>query len=459
MGRNQEMLFGAEEPQISTTQRTSPRTTDMSLKKRREEQYLKAQKKLLQLQREQATRIKAQQSQSKLMQMVLAKQKELEEKRRKKEKEEKQREEEERRRLEEEQSKRRFGLVRDNKENQYQTQFANIDSNEKISVAEERRKHAEEKRKAYEEEKLRLQREEEERRRQKEKEAMLLKKAALEEKKRLLLEEMARRKEKEEALRKEMAYKEKLDRWKSKYQKVSLPTGQKFLDKSTETKILDLNTKSENAEISQSNDKIVEMATTTTSSPEKIAENELENRVGSSVGGSSSLSEVKQNKKIGNPFTQEVCENLRVPCRFVTEHPCCKLPQRIELVGRPRAMDGSADLRWRFMQSRGRQAEGRMIEGFGSNRKSVSMQPVSSSFSVLSRPSPSIPYSHYTSKGVVSVPRYHYNGGPAVTSTILRQCWRLTYLNCARERDHPCCSLNSGRQRSTNLLDRWLSRN
>ena len=49
--RNQEMLFGSEEPQISTTQRTSPRTTDMSLKKRREEQYLKAQKKLLQLQR------------------------------------------------------------------------------------------------------------------------------------------------------------------------------------------------------------------------------------------------------------------------------------------------------------------------------------------------------------------------------------------------------------------------
>ena len=251
------------------------------------------------------------------MQMVLAKQKELEEKRKKKEEEEKQREEEEeRRRLEDEQSKKRFGSVGNNIGNQYQTQFANIDHNEKSTVAEERRKHAEEKRKAYEEEKLRLQREEEERRRQKEKEAMLLKKAALEEKKRLLLEEMARRKAKEEALRKEAAYKEKLDRWKSKYHKVSLPTGQKFLDKSTETKILDLNTKSENAEKSQSKDKIVEMATTETSLPEKIiAENELENRVGSSVGGSSSVSEVKQNKKIGNPFTQEVCENLRVPCR------------------------------------------------------------------------------------------------------------------------------------------------
>ena len=50
--RNQQMLFGKEEPKISTTQRTTTtRTTEMSLQKRREEQYLKAQQKLLQLQR------------------------------------------------------------------------------------------------------------------------------------------------------------------------------------------------------------------------------------------------------------------------------------------------------------------------------------------------------------------------------------------------------------------------
>jgi len=346
--------------------------------------------------------------------------------------------------------------------NQYQTQFSNTNfdryskEEERKKEAEQRRQQAEEKKKAYEEEKLRLQLEEERRKRQKEKEAAMLKKQELEEKKRMLLEEMERRKAKEEEAektrKKEAAYKEKLDRWRSKYQKLSLPTGQKFIDKSTETKILDSTKKKTEATKSDEN---ANMASVGTSWPEKVAENELENRVGSSVD---SLPEVKQKKKIGNPFTQEVCESLRVPCRFVTEHPCCKLPQRIELVGRPRAMDGSADLRWRFMQSRGRQAEGRMIEGFGSNRKSVSMQPVSSSFNVLSRPSSAIPYSHYTSKGVVSVPRYHYNGGPAVTSTILRQCWRLTYLNCARERDHPCCSLNSGGQRSTNLLDRWLSR-
>jgi len=476
--RNQQMLFGKEEPKISTTQRstprTTPRTTEMSLKKRREEQYLKAQQKLLQLQREQATRIKAQQSQSKLMQMVIAKQKELEERRRKKEQELKRREkekEEKRRQEGEEESKRRFGYVRSDREgsmsqsnqNQYQTQFSNTNfdrysaEEERKSEADQRRQQAEEKKKAYEEEKLRLQLEDERMKRQKEKEAALLKKQELEEKKRVLLEEMERRKAEEEeaekARKKDAAYKEKLDRWRSKYQKLSLPTGQKFIDKSTETKILD-STKKKTEAIKL--DKNANVASAGTSWPDKVAENELENRVGSSVD---SLPEVKQKKKIGNPFTQEVCESLRVPCRFVTEHPCCKLPQRIELVGRPRAMDGSADLRWRFMQSRGRQAEGRMIEGFGSNRKSVSMQPVSSSFSVLSRPSSSIPYSHYTSKGGVSVPRYHYNGGPAVTSTILRQCWRLTYLNCARERDHPCCSLNSGGgQRSTNMLDRWLSR-
>ena len=55
--RNQQMLFGKEELKISTTQRTTPRTTEMSLKKRREEQYLKAQQKLLQLQRYQCQRL------------------------------------------------------------------------------------------------------------------------------------------------------------------------------------------------------------------------------------------------------------------------------------------------------------------------------------------------------------------------------------------------------------------
>ena len=141
----------------------------------------------------------------------------------------------------------------------------------------------------------------------------MLKKQELEEKKRMLLEEMERRKAKEEEAektrKKEAAYKEKLDRWRSKYQKLSLPTGQKFIDKSTETKILDSTKKKTEATKSDEN---ANMASVNTSWPEKVAENELENRVGSSVD---SLPEVKQKKKIGNPFTQEVCESLRVPCR------------------------------------------------------------------------------------------------------------------------------------------------
>ena len=33
-------------------------------------------------------------------------------------------------------------------------------------------------------------------------------------------------------------------------------------------------------------------------------------------------------------FTESVCASLRVPCRFVTEHPCCSLPQGINMMAR-----------------------------------------------------------------------------------------------------------------------------
>merc|ERR1739838_131511 len=67
-------------------------------------------------------------------------------------------------------------------------------------------------------------------------------------------------------------------------------------------------------------------------------ENEIENFVKEEKGNT-----YKEHENQNTPFTEALCEKLRVPCRFVTEHPCCKLPQRIELVGRSRAMDGSAD--------------------------------------------------------------------------------------------------------------------
>jgi hypothetical protein len=38
--------------------------------------------------------------------------------------------------------------------------------------------------------------------------------------------------------------------------------------------------------------------------------------------------------------------NLHIVRRFVTEHPCCQIEQTIHMVGRPRALDGSADLRY-----------------------------------------------------------------------------------------------------------------
>ena len=33
-------------------------------------------------------------------------------------------------------------------------------------------------------------------------------------------------------------------------------------------------------------------------------------------------------------FSAAMCASLRVPCRFVTEHPCCQLPQDIGMLGR-----------------------------------------------------------------------------------------------------------------------------
>ena len=74
--------------------------------------------------------------------------------------------------------------------------------------------------------------------------------------------------------------------------------------------------------------------TTTTTTPKPVRrvwldvderENETENLVSSSSAGG---------RKEPTQFTAEVCERLRVPCRFVTEHPCCSLPQDIDMMGR-----------------------------------------------------------------------------------------------------------------------------
>ena len=43
--------------------------------------------------------------------------------------------------------------------------------------------------------------------------------------------------------------------------------------------------------------------------------------------------ETKTNPGAG-AVSKAMCSKLRVPCRFVTEHPCCKLPQDIGMLGR-----------------------------------------------------------------------------------------------------------------------------
>jgi hypothetical protein len=276
------------------------------------------------------------------------------------------------------------------------------------------------------------------------------------------------------------AYEDKLARWEQKKAKLSKSNRRKYIDKSDKTII-----KHEKMR------KVAKKPTTTETPPTTsvktilpIAEediilteilskeegnNEIENFVKKEEGNV-----FKEKENQDTPFTEALCEKLRVPCRFVTEHPCCRLPQRIELVGRARAMDGSADLRWRFLESRPSEVvsghhvtseehggprdgpQGRMITGFGG--QTGFKRP--SSFSVKESGN-NILYNHSVSKGNVLVPRYHYDGGPQLTKTILQQCWRLNYLNCRLEQDHPCCALKTNRlvdSLSTNLLDKWLRR-
>ena len=133
----------------------------------------------------------------------------------------------------------------------------------------------------------------------------------------------------------------------------------------------------------------------------------------------------------------------------------------IALVARARSMDGSADLKWRRLKTSGPQA--RSIDSFFND---VSLQTSSSSSSSSTSPqaliassilNANIKYNHATSKSSVSIPQYHFDGGPEVTSTILGLCWRLTDLRCPpitneprpepvvpglRSKVHPCCKLN-----------------
>ena len=49
----------------------------------------------------------------------------------------------------------------------------------------------------------------------------------------------------------------------------------------------------------------------------------------------------------GSLFSDVICGALRVPCRFVSDHPCCQYRTPLNMAARARAMDGSPDLKWR----------------------------------------------------------------------------------------------------------------
>lgn len=253
-------------------------------------------------------------------------------------------------------------------------------------------------------------------------------------------------------------YTKKLQKWQSDKEvtkddaRVSLISGQNFVDMSGGTVIMD---QKMSQSPSRSNQPALHVTqrpettrppkTTTTSTPSSAATNRRQDSDVDNEIDDERRSETKTRPGAGSgQFSREMCAQLRVPCRFVTEHPCCKMPQDIGMLGRPRAMDGSADLKWRLYQSRrgtSGSGRGRNLPGFSGGYNSK------------------IPYNSWSSATDIRVPRYFYDGGPDLTSTILTQCWRLVYLNCLKDRDHPCCGLTNRREPlANNVIDRWLTR-
>jgi hypothetical protein len=167
-------------------------------------------------------------------------------------------------------------------------------------------------------------------------------------------------------------------------------------------------------------------------------------------------------------YDRGLCATLLVPCRFVNDHPCCRFEMPLDLVARARALDGSADLRWR-PQSLGEPRNGPQGRSLFNN---LLGKPTKTP--VINR---NIRYNHANSKLKVRIPKYHYDGGPEMTSTIVGLCWRLHYLRCPAvpifkngghwidtktlKQVHPCCQLLSKPSGSMSSpvesrLSRWL---
>ena len=125
-------------------------------------------------------------------------------------------------------------------------------------------------------------------------------------------------------------------------------------------------------------------------------------------------------------YDRDLCASLRVPCRFVNDHPCCQFEMPMDLVARARSLDGSADIKWRPVSLGGpRSSQGRSLF------KSI-MTPTLPP-SIVNK---EIKYNFAKNKKKVQIPKYHYDGGPEMTSTIVGLCWRLHYLRCPNKSNY-----------------------
>uniref|UniRef100_A0A0K2VHW5 Uncharacterized protein n=1 Tax=Lepeophtheirus salmonis TaxID=72036 RepID=A0A0K2VHW5_LEPSM len=156
----------------------------------------------------------------------------------------------------------------------------------------------------------------------------------------------------------------------------------------------------------------------------------------------SKLLDQNQNKEKG--FSKAICLELKVPCRFVVDHPCCLYEMPMDLVARARSMDGSADLIWRSSSPYVTRA--RSLSGFSKNYPSRRGRHIS--------------YDFATSRSGVRTPKYSFDGyGLEITSNLIGNCWRIMQnINCSITKDHPCCLLSKKPSGPPTLdrVSRWI---
>lgn len=180
-----------------------------------------------------------------------------------------------------------------------------------------------------------------------------------------------------------------------------------------------------------------------------------------------SASDSSPNRRQSSPAPRErhperydlsVCVSLKVPCRFVRDHQCCRFEMPLSMAARGRAMDVKENQNW-LVDSPLSQQEWRSRGRSLVEEENLDFRPVHEDILTDVR------YTHARQEERVAAPEYHFSTDPGVLNTIVGLCWRMASVRCrsqGAQDAHPCCQLLSKprpREPAETRLTKWLVSN